>query len=195
MMPDEDRPEARAAGWEVQGSAVKYENKMVVLREDRIALPAGREMAYAYVERGAAVIIVPITPDGQMILVRQFRYPVDDRCLEVPAGAARDTHGLSLEEVAAKELEEEVGAKCDHLEQIGIFYSNPSLSDERCHVFVAHGAVIAQRPHREASESLTTVLMPVAEAFERVERGEMKTGPTALAVLLAAARLRELGLL
>jgi ADP-ribose pyrophosphatase len=195
MSDREDRPVAHAAGWELQGSSIQYENKMVLVREDRIRLPAGKEMAYAYVERGDAVIIVPITPDGQMILVRQFRYPVDDRCLEVPAGAARDTHGLSLAQVAAKELEEEVSAQCDTFERVAVFYSNPSLSDEKCHVFLAHGAVIAQRPHREPSESLETILMPVAEAFARVQRGEMKTGPTALAVLLAAPRLREVGVL
>jgi ADP-ribose pyrophosphatase len=194
-MSSETRSAARNAGWEVQSSTVVYENKMVLVREDCIRLPAGKEMGYAYVERGDAVIIVPITTDGQIILVRQFRYPVDDRCLEVPAGSARDTNALTLEQVAAKELEEEVGATCDHLEHVGAFYSNPSLSDEKCHVYIAHGAVIAQRPDREPSESLETELMPAAEAFARVQRGEMKTGPTALAVFLAAPRLRDLGVL
>src|SRR5688572_28474178 len=108
-MNKQDHPNSAALGWKTVASERPFENKLMKVRDDRIELPDGNSTTYAYVEKGHAVIIVPVTDDGKMILVRQYRYPVDDHCLEVPAGTTQDTQDLSLEAVAAKELQEEIG--------------------------------------------------------------------------------------
>src|SRR4051794_38193225 len=87
--------------WRLSDSTVHFENKIMRLKEDSVELPSNGRMDYAYIERGPAVIIVPVTRYGEIVLIRQFRYPVGDHCLEVPAGTARDTEGMSLEDVAA----------------------------------------------------------------------------------------------
>ena len=166
---------------------------MMILREDRLALTGGEEMTYAYLERGPAVIVVPVTPRGDMVLIRQYRYPVDEYCLEVPAGTARDAGDLSLQEVAAKELCEEIGARCERLERIGSFYSNSSMLDEECHIFFGSGVVLAREPEPEPSEKIEIIVKPAKEALELARSGKMKTGPAALAVLLAHPHLARLG--
>ena len=163
------------------------------LKEDAVELPSGHRMDYAWVERGPAVIIVPVTSEGQMVLVRQFRYPAGEECLEVPAGTARDAGDLTLEQVAGKELKEEVGGTWQSVEHLGSFFSNSSLSDEECHVFLAVGVDLGADPEREASEEMHRILLPVAEAVAHATTGAMHTGPAALAVLMAVPRLRELG--
>jgi ADP-ribose pyrophosphatase len=180
-------------GWRVTQTSIRFENKMMRLREDRLHLPEKGEMNYAFVERGPAVIVVPVTSDGRMVLIRQFRHPVQEQCLEVPAGTVRDTQGLSLQEVAAKELAEEVGVTFERIESAGSFYSNPSLSDEECHVFIAFGVKFVQPPAREPGEEIRTFLVPVYEAITMARSGKMKTGPAALAALMAEPILRKSG--
>jgi 8-oxo-dGTP pyrophosphatase MutT (NUDIX family) len=181
--------------WTVSQSATRFENKTMRLREDAVLLPNGQEMQYALVERGPAVIIVPITAAGEMVLIRQYRHPVRERCLEVPAGTARDAAGMSLEKVAEKELKEEVGGTWKAVRRIGSFFSNSSMTDEECHVFLATGVKLEEPPQREPGEDVKTLVVPLADAIGMVERGEMKTGPAALAVLLCVPQLRAMGLL
>lgn len=127
-MNREERPEAAKLGWEFAGSETRFENQALTLREDQLRVPGKGATTFAYVEKGAAVIIVPVTDDGRMVLLRQFRYPVDEWCVEVPAGITRDAGDTPLEDVAAKELKEEIGATFKRLEEIGLFYSNSSMS-------------------------------------------------------------------
>ena len=171
----------------------RFENKAMVLREDRLALPRGGEMTYAYVERGSAVIVVPVTASGEIVLIRQYRHPVDAYCLEVPAGTMRDAGGLSLQEVAAKEVREEIGATCGTLEAIGTFFSNSSMLDEECHVFLGTGTVLAREPKPEPSEDIEILIKPAREAVALARTGRLQTGPTALAVLFAEPYLARLG--
>jgi ADP-ribose pyrophosphatase len=179
----------KSPGWRTSISNIRFENKMMRLREDHLELPTNPGMEYAYIERGPAVVIVPVTREGEIVLIRQFRYPVDDRCLEVPAGTARDTEGMSLQDIAAKELREEIGVTFDCIQRIGSFFSNPSLCDEECHAFIALGVSFVQRPQREPGEEIETVLVPMEEALSLARRCEIKTGPAALALFLAEPHL------
>jgi len=194
-MTREERPEAAKLGWKLQRSDTRFENKVLRLREDQLEVPKKGQTAFAYAVKGAAVIIVPVTADGQMVLLRQFRYPVDEWCLEVPAGTTRDTGDTPLEEVAAKELKEEIGATFERLEKVGSFFSNSSLSDEECHVFLALGTTLSEKPKPEPMESIEILLTPLAEAVAMVRQGRMKTGPSALAVLLSDEKLRAHGII
>jgi hypothetical protein len=66
-----------------------------------------------------------------------------------------------------------------------------ATTDEKCHVFLAEGVELSEKPEQEASETMETQLVPVAEALEMARRGKMKTGPCALAVLLCEPHLRR----
>ena len=191
QMADSKNSPSTETQWKVRSTKVHFENKIMRLKEDHLQLPDGSEMDYAFIERGPAVIVVPVTPDGRIILIRQFRHPAREECLEVPAGTARDAQGMSLEEVAAKELKEEVGVRFARIESVGKFFSNPSLCDEECEAFIAFGAEMVQRPEQEQGEEIETILVPIAEAMAMARAGKVRTGPAALALFLAEPRLSE----
>jgi ADP-ribose pyrophosphatase len=146
-------------------------------------------------ERSDAVIVVPITRDGKMILIRQYRYPVDDRCLEVTAGGSHDTGDASLEDVVRKELQEEIGATCQEIKYITCFYTSSSITNEKCHVFLALDVAITGEQHSEETEDIEIQMESIERALHLARRGAVKTGPCALAILLCEYSLRERGLL
>lgn len=182
-MKQDNKPNGAKAGWHLIESRRCFENEVCALRNDRVEVK-GEELDYAYLERAEAVIIVPVTSDGKIVVLKQYRYPVDEWCLEVPAGGTHDTGHAALEKVARKELHEEIGATAEKLTYVTFFYTANAFSNEKCHVFLAEGVKLSKEPDREETESIKMQLLPAAEAIELARRGEMKTGPCALAVLL-----------
>lgn len=187
------KPNGLKAGWHCRASRYHFRNDICALREDDIELPNGTRHSYAYLERTEAVVIVPVTAAGEVILLRQYRYPIDQWCLEVPAGGTHDSGGCSLEEVARKELREETGAKAGTLTYVDFFYSANSLTDEKCHVYLAEGVVLSEEPEREGSESIEMKLVPAAEAVRLARTGAIKTAPCALALLMCESLLIKNG--
>lgn len=191
MAAKNDKPKGEQAGWKVLESSTRFENKMYRLREDQVEVEGGKKMDYAYLERDEAVIIVPVTRAGEIVLLKQYRYPVDEWCLEVPAGGTHDTGDAALEEVARKELREEVGGTAKSLTYVTFFYSANSMSDEKCHVFLAQDVELSKKPKTESSESIETQLVAVEKALELARSGAMKTAPCALALLLCEPLLAK----
>ncbi len=195
MNPPDDKPEGARIGWRVLASRQAFESPVNRMRVDQLDIRGRGRIQYSYLERGESVIIVPVTADGRMALIRQYRYPVDAFCYELPAGCCRDTSGAGLEEVARKELREEIGGTAGSLEPVTWYYSSSSLSDEVCHIFLALDVRVDQDAAPEPGEHIETLLVPVAEALALVRRGEMRTGTCALAILHCEERLRARGLL
>ena len=192
-MTTNTKPNAAALRWQVLQTDHPYRNKTLALRVDRVAVPDGKEMDYAYLERAPAVIIVPVTRDSQIVTVNQYRYPVDEWCVEVPAGGTHDTGDASLEEVVRKELREEIGATCGALTRVGSFFTAPSSSDEKCHVFLAENVEVTREPDTEPSEEIKVQLFAAEEVVKMARNGRMKDSPCTLAVLLCEPLLRERG--
>ena len=129
------------------------------------------------------------------MLIKQYRYSVDEWCYEVPAGGTHDKPDESLEEVAHEELREEVGGTNAQLTYVDYLFSAVSTTDEKCHVYLAENVQLAASDEQEAGESIKVELIPVAEALEFVRAGKMKDTQCALAVLLCEPLLREKGYL
>ena len=191
--PPSDKPTGARIGWRVLETWHPHVSPVNRLRADRVSIPGRGEIRYSYLERGESVIIVPVTADGRMALIRQYRYPVDAHCYELPAGCCRDMGNVTLEEVARRELREEIGATAGCLEYVTWFYSSSSISDEVCHIFLATNVAMDQETDREPGEHIEPLLVPISEAYAMVRRGDMKTGTCALAILHCEERLRQLG--
>jgi rSAM/selenodomain-associated transferase 1 len=155
---------------------------------DAFALDDGRTTTYTYVATPRAVFVVPVTTDGELLLVRQYRHPVRDWTLEVPAGSVEDgEHPL---QAARRELAEEVGGLAPDWRHLTTFYSSSAHVSLRSDAFLATGVEVdVARPDKD--EDLALVRLPVATAIERARRGEFLEGQTALAILLAAPFLEE----
>ena len=190
-----DKPTGAEVGWRTLRTRRPFKNDVFAVREDKVKLPGGKRKSIAYLERTAAVIIVPVTAKGEIVLINHYRYPVDEWCLEVPAGGIEDAPNESLEECARRELREEVGGSCQSLTYVAGFYSANSLMDEKCHVFLAEEVSLQDPPERGAAELMETRLLQGAEALALVRAGRMTDGQCALAILLCEPLLRAKGLL
>lgn len=181
-MNREDKANSRTYGWERLRTTYPYTYRMFRIREDLVRWPDGAVMPYAYVEAPGAVWIVPVTRDGKVVLIRQFRYTVDDWCWEVPAGGFHDFTGDPVE-LARQELEEEVGGIAEEWTYVGSFRPGVSLFDEICHIVLARDVRMDREPHREPGELIEVHPVPARRALEMARSGEIVDGHSALALL------------
>ena len=166
--------------WETIDSKYLWQSHWYNLRQDRLRTPEGREYTYTLVDHPGAVWIVPVTAEGRVALIWHYRYPVDDWCYEVPAGGL--SPGLSPEEVAHRELLEEVGGRAAELRHMGQFYTSNGISSEVAYVYLATGVGLGET-QREPTELMEIRLVPVEEALRMARAGEITDGPSALALL------------
>jgi ADP-ribose pyrophosphatase len=151
--------------------------------EDRLLTEDGRYTGYTYLAMPRAVFVVPVTDGGEVVLVRQYRHPVRDWTVEVPAGSVDE--GESPQEAAERELAEEVGGRAREWRHLTTFYSSSAHISMRSEAFLATGVTLG-RAAPELDEKVTVVRMPVAEALAQARAGKFREGQTALALLLAA---------
>ena len=166
--------------WETIDSKYLWQSHWYNLRQDRLRTPEGREYTYTLVDHPGAVWIVPVTAEGRVALIWHYRYPVDDWCYEVPAGGL--SPGLSPEEVAHRELLEEVGGRAAELRHMGQFYTSNGISSEVAYVYLATGVELGET-QREPTELMEIRLVPVEEALRMARAGEITDRPSALALL------------
>lgn len=112
-----------------------YEGKMINLRRDMVVLPNGKQASREIVEHPGAVAVVPVLPDGRVLMVRQFRHPVGQVLLEIPAGKLAP--GENPDECALRELEEETGYLAGKLDRLTSIFTAPGFTNEVIHIYLA----------------------------------------------------------
>lgn len=162
-----------------------WQSRWYSLRQDRLRAVDGGEITYTVIEKPGAVWVVPVTPDGQIVLIDQYRYPIDAWCLEVPAGNV-ETDDILTD--AARELAEEIGGTAAEIVPVTDFFTMNGIGNELATVTVAHGVTLGPA-HREPTEHMTLRLVPAAEALRMARQGAIKDGPSALAILLCETAL------
>jgi ADP-ribose pyrophosphatase len=157
------------------------------VRQDEIRTPDGNSGVYNVVEKEDAVWIVPVTPDGRIVMILNYRYTVDDWCWEVPAGSVEPEHP-DVQETAIVELRQEVGGVAERLQYVDRFYVANGIFNEIGHVFLATGVTLGPAAH-ESTEVMEIHTKPIDEAIRMARSGEIKDGPSALALILCEASL------
>jgi len=114
-----------------------FSGKIITLQVDEVELPNGRTSKREIVKHPGAVAILPITNDNNIVMVEQFRKPLERTIVEIPAGKLEK--GEEPRETAIRELEEETGYECDSLEWLISFYTSPGFADEIVHLYIARG--------------------------------------------------------
>ena len=147
----------------------------------RVLCVKGKEIVRDVVDFGEAVAIIPITDDGQVIILKQYRAAVNDWIYEIPAG--RIEKGESIEEAARRELIEETGYEPGILRRVISVYTAPGYSNEVLHILIAKKLrYVGARP--EAGEIIKVVKIPLNEAFRFIVKEEIVDAKTVIALTL-----------
>ena len=183
MTPDQHLIETCVASKSV------FEGKVLHVYVDDINLPNGGVGFREYIKHIGAVAVLPLTDDGNVICVRQYRYAVGEVTTEIPAGKL-DSPDEDPREAALRELREETGARCKELTYLGTYLASPAILDEKINLYLARGLDFGATDPDE-DEFIDVVQIPLVEMVERVMRGEILDGKTQLAVLKVNELLRR----
>lgn len=160
---------------------VIYDGVIVKLRVDEVELENKEKAKREVVEHCGAVCVLPITDDGLVYMVRQFRYAFSETILEIPAGKL-DSPDENPVEAAKRELEEETGLKAKELVYIGDFRPSVAILTEVIHMYVARGLYSGSQ-NLDEDEFLEVEKYPLEKLVEMVMSGEITDGKTIAAVL------------
>jgi ADP-ribose pyrophosphatase len=162
-----------------------YDGKVLSLDVDDVEEPGGVRAVREVVRHRGSVAALAVHEDGRVVLVRQYRYPVDAEVWELPAG--RLDAGESAAEGARRELEEEAGLRAGKIEALAVFYTTPGFCDETMHLFRA-SELEAVPPRPEADERIEILTCSLDEARAMIDRGDVREGKTLVALLLESER-------
>ncbi|MGB3681634.1 MAG: NUDIX hydrolase [Rubrobacteraceae bacterium] len=178
-------------GWEKLSSEKLYETPYFKLRSDKLRLPDGAVKENYYVlERPDAAIVFPVTNEGEVLLVRQYRPPLELMELGLPAGLVEP--GEKPEIAARRELAEETGYSGGEWEDLGALASSPSLKDNWAYLFLAQGVERIGDQALDEFERLDVVRVPLEEVPRLVYTGGVVSSSGVAAAMLALDRLGAL---
>ncbi|MBA8824279.1 ADP-ribose pyrophosphatase [Saccharopolyspora lacisalsi] len=167
-----------------------YVGGILALRADEVAMPGGRRARREVVEHSGAVAVVALDEHDRVVLIHQYRYPLDRRLWELPAGLL-DVAGEDPLHTAQRELAEEVGLAASDWSVLVDIASSPGFTDQSERIFLARGLSEVDRPSAVGDEEADLVIrrVPLDDAVRDVFAGEIVNAP-AVSGLLAAQAVR-----
>lgn len=159
-----------------------FPGRTVRLNVEKVRLPNGLVANLEIVRHSGAAAVVPVTDDGHVFLVRQYRYATGGYLLEIPAGKLDP--GEEPEACALRETEEEIGYRPGKLQTLGWIWTTPGFTDEKIWLYLATDLKPA-RQELGADEILSIERVSLAEAVEKAVRGEIHDSKSVCALLRA----------
>lgn len=174
------------APFELARSERVYDSYWCGLRRDYVKLPEAKLQEYHVFEIHDAVAVVPVRPDGSIVMLWQYRHPLGLTHWEIPAG--RVDEGESPARAAERELLEETGHRAQRIVRLGAFHPTNGISPHRAELFAALDCELVQPPELGPCEKLSVHVVPEPEVRARLLRGDYEDGFTALALFYWFAR-------
>jgi len=162
-----------------------YRGRVVNLRVDTVRLPDGHTTRREVIEHAPVVAIVAVGAAGDLVLVKQYRLPVNRWLIEIPAGGIEP--GETPEDAVQRELQEETGYRAGRLEPLGGFYVAPGYCQEYIHLFLATDLQEAQLP-ADDDESIEIIHMPLGQALHLISSGDICDAKSIIGLLALARR-------
>ncbi|NEO84756.1 MAG: NUDIX hydrolase [Spirulina sp. SIO3F2] len=149
-----------------------YQGRKFTFDVNRLRLPNGAEGSWECIRHPGGALAVPMTPEGKLVLVRQYRFAVQGRLLEFPAGTVEV--GEDPAQTIEREIQEEIGYRASQWRNLGQFPLAPGYSDEYIYAFLAQGLEkLATPPEQDEDEDIEVVLMSPLEFEETVRTQPM----------------------
>lgn len=176
--------------WTVLQSRIVLQRKYFRLREDHVRTPSGAEIVdYTISENPPWVLVVAVTAQDEVVLVRQYRHGIGEVHTELPGGVS-DPEDPDLESAARRELREETGYGAGRWRKLMAIAPNPANQSNLAHIWLAEAVELQGESEPEATEDLRILHVPVRELESSIARGEI-TQALALAALCRYLLLRK----
>jgi ADP-ribose pyrophosphatase len=181
------------SGFRVVDTTTRARSAFLELVEVIVESDDGHAFTRSIVRHPGAVTVVPMTEDGHVLLVRQYRAAVGREILEAPAGK-RDVVGEPPEQTGRRELEEEVAHRAGRMVLLAEAFTSPGFSDEYAYIYAALDLTPLDHPHAATAEeaAMTVERVPLAQVDDLIARRELVDATTIIGLLLAR-RLVDVG--
>lgn len=174
--------------WKVLESRIVFNDVWFKVRQDKVELPNGKVFEnYLLWQAGDVVMIVPVTPNNEFVLIRQYRHAAGEIVIGFPGGLV--DAGESPYAAARRELGEETGYSAGNMELLANTFNNPSKVTGTGLVYVATNVVQNQAQHFDEMEEIEVLVKPYREVLDMIYSGEIKTSSTIAATFLAIHKL------
>ena len=174
--------------WQVLESSIVFSNRWLRVRKDICRTNRGNIVDYYVVERFSYVLIVALTPQSEVLVVRQYKHGAGQVVRELPAGYIED--GEDPLQCAHRELREETGYEAASMEPMAILFASPSAAQHRAHLFLATGLRRVGEQHLDANEKIAVEKMDFATAVRAAAHNQIfKDLSSTTALLMAWYRL------
>ncbi|MEM9162556.1 MAG: NUDIX hydrolase [Cyanobacteria bacterium P01_F01_bin.4] len=177
--------------WQILRSHLAFDHPWYKVRQDVVKLPNGQVIDDYFVSvRPDVALVLPITPQAEIVFVYQYRHGAQAVLLELPAGTF-DPHTEKAEVAALRELEEETGYTTDTLIPLSTLYDNPVKETNQIHLFLAKDVSQSTTQKLDVTEDIDVVRVPIAEIHERIRAREIQVAGTLAAIYLGLAYLNK----
>lgn len=163
---------------------------MLTVKRDQVRLPNGNTSQREYVMHPGAVVVVPILPNGNVVLERQFRYALHQVFIELPAGKIDPNEEVL--HAGQRELLEETGYSASRWVELGLMHPCIGYSDEVIHIYLADGLTSGLH-QRDEDETLEVFELSFASCLTMIQSGEITDGKTIVALLMVERYLQKNG--
>jgi ADP-ribose pyrophosphatase len=174
--------------WRKLGRNYLYRSRWCASRVDEVMLPGGATIEYGVLESGGFAAVVPVTGSGKVVLVRQWRQPLEAFTLELPSGGV--DVGEDSKEAAERELLEETGYRAEGLVHLASVHTSTGRTTEMCHLFTCRAVRDPGGPRPEPTEFIRVVELPLEEVLEEVSSGRITDAATVLGLLWTVREAR-----
>ena len=165
---------------------LKFKGKILDFYQDTIEVDGDHTVVWDFIGHKGAAAVVPVTADGKILMVRQYRNALDRYTLEIPAGAL-DEVGEPGIECASRELEEETGYRSENLEWLITLRTTVAFCNERIEVYVAHD-LIPPKQHLDEDEFIELGAYTIEELKEKIFSGEIEDAKTVSSLMAYAVK-------
>lgn len=169
---------------EVLSTKEIFNGKVVHLYEEQVQLPNGKKAQREIVRHQGAVGVIAVTDSNKLVLIRQWRAPLGQVTLEIPAGKIEPNEQDDPEKTARRELNEETRFAADQFELLTKFYTSPGFADEIMYLYHAVNLkAVKERLPQDEDEFLELVELSPMEVQKAIDRGEICDAKTLMAIM------------
>lgn len=178
--------------WKTLSSEYLFNDQWFKVRKEKCETPAGKIVDPYYVYEFATwVAAVPVTEDGKVVMVRQYRHALGETCIEIPGGCVDDTDN-DFEAAVKRELLEETGYNFSSYEYLGKISPNPSTNSNLLHMFLAKGGKKISLQNLDYNEEIEVILLSIDELKQLLKENKIVQSMHVSCIMYALNRLEML---